>query len=147
MTGDAVKAGEITQDVFVWLIQHPAEFDAERGDLAAFLGGVARKLLQHRERNERRWAPLPERESRDPDDTAGELARAIDIAALRRAITLLPVRYREAVVLCDLENKSYDEAASVAGCAVGTIRSRLHRARRLLARRLLRSGESRRLCV
>src|ERR1700686_2138141 len=50
MTADRVKAAEITQDVFVWLIHHAAEFDPERGGLPAFLGGVARKLLQRRQR-------------------------------------------------------------------------------------------------
>jgi RNA polymerase sigma factor (sigma-70 family) len=55
MTGDRIKAEEVTQDVFVWLIHHPSEFDPERGDLPAFLGGVARKFLLRREHNERRW--------------------------------------------------------------------------------------------
>src|SRR5690242_1404163 len=60
MTGDRMQAAEVTQDVFVWLIHHPGEFDAERGGLAPFLGGVARKLLHRRERDARRWAPLEE---------------------------------------------------------------------------------------
>jgi DNA-directed RNA polymerase specialized sigma24 family protein len=45
MTGDRGKAGELTQDVFVWLIHHAADFDPQRGELGAFLIGVARKLL------------------------------------------------------------------------------------------------------
>lgn len=143
MTGDRIKATEVTQDVFVWLIHHPGEFDPKRGDLAAFLGGVARKLLLRRERNERRWAPLPRFETRDSADAAVDLARAIDTAALRKAIALLPVRYREAVVLCDLESKSYEEAAAQLGCAIGTIRSRLHRARELLVRKLQPRKEAR----
>jgi hypothetical protein len=49
MTGDRVRAGEITQDVFVWLVRHAGEYDPKRGELAAFLGGVARKFL-HRQR-------------------------------------------------------------------------------------------------
>ena len=143
MTGDRIKAGEVTQDVFVWLIHHPGEFDPERGGLAAFLGGVARKLLLRRERNERRWLSLPRLETRDAADAAVDLARAIDTAALRKAIALLPVRYREAVVLCDLESKSYEEAAALLGCAIGTIRSRLHRARELLVRKLQPRKETR----
>jgi RNA polymerase sigma-70 factor (ECF subfamily) len=143
MTGDRVKAGEVTQDVFVWLIHHPAEFDPERGGLPAFLGGVARKLLLRRERNERRWLPLPRFETRDSADAAVDLAHAIDTAALRKAIALLPGRYREAVVLCDLESRSYEEAAALLGCAIGTIRSRLHRARQLLVRKLQPRKETR----
>ena len=134
MTGDRQQAAEVTQDVFVWLIHHPGEFDAERGELAPFLGGVARKLLQRRERDARRWVAF--------DEAAGGYAEtmdpgmAIDAATLRKLIALLPVAYREAVVLCDLESKSYEEAAKLLGCAVGTVRSRLHRARQLLARKL-----------
>ena len=143
MTSDRLKATGVTQDVFVWLIHHPGEFDPERGDLAAFLGGVARKLLLRRERNERRWLSLPRLETRDAADAAVDLARAIDTAALRKAIALLPVRYREAVVLCDLESKSYEEAAALLGCAIGTIRSRLHRARELLVRKLQPRKETR----
>ena len=61
-----------------------------------------------------------------------ELSNGVDVALLRKAITRLPLKYREAIVLCDLEGKSYEEAAVVLECPVGTVRSRLHRARRLL---------------
>ena len=126
----------------MWLIHHPGEFDPERGDLPAFLGGVARKLLHRRQRSERRWLPFPRLEAHDAGSAAVDLARGIDTTALRNAIALLPVRYREAVVLCDLESKTYGEAATSLGCAVGTVRSRLHRARQLLARKLQPRKES-----
>ena len=61
----------------------------------------------------------------------------------RKAIALLPIRYREAIVLCDLESQSYDAAAATLGCAVGTIRSRLHRGRELLARKFQPKKENR----
>jgi RNA polymerase sigma-70 factor (ECF subfamily) len=51
-------------------------------------------------------------------------------------VLALPERYREVVVLCDLEEMSYVEAAEILGCAVGTIRSRLHRGRGLLIEKL-----------
>ena len=73
MTGDRMRAGEITQDVLVWLVRHPGEFDATRGDLAAFLGGVARKFLHHQQRTDRRWTPLEERA--DSGDFAAGLER------------------------------------------------------------------------
>ena len=56
--------------------------------------------------------------------------------ALRRALQEMPVRYREIIVLCDLQELSYVDAADALGCAVGTVRSRLHRGRAQLARRL-----------
>lgn len=140
MTGDRIRAGEIAQDVFVWLVHHPGDFDAERGDLGAFLGGVARKLLLRQQRSERRWLPFdevaaaPEGQNARDDFVSG-LEREQEAAQLRKAIAALPERYREAVVLCDLQARSYDEAAAMLGCATGTVRSRLHRARELLVRK------------
>jgi RNA polymerase sigma-70 factor (ECF subfamily) len=140
MTGDRVRAGEITQDAFVWLVRHPGEFDPKRGDLGAFLGGVARKLMHRQERIDRRWQPLHPG-SADRSDFAAGIERDQEAAELRRAIASLPERYREAVVLCDLEEKSYDEAAAALGCANGTVKSRLHRARALLASKFHRRRE------
>jgi RNA polymerase sigma-70 factor, ECF subfamily len=132
MTGDRIKSAEITQDVFVWLIHHPGGFDPERGELGAFLVGVARKLLKRRLSQEQRWVPI---EDSIPAPTR-ESADDYDVELLRLGIAALPERYREAVALCDLESRSYEEAAAIAECAVGTVRSRLHRARALLARKL-----------
>jgi len=145
MTGDRMRAGEITQDVFVWLVHHPGEFDARRGELGAFLGGVARKFVHREQRREQRWQPLEEAEtaSREADIAEG-LERAQEGAQLRKAIAALPGPYREAVVLCDLEGKSYDQAAAAMSCAVGTVRSRLHRARELLARKFQGKKEGQR---
>lgn len=140
MTADTGRAEELTQEVFVWLIHHPRAFDPTRGELGAFLKGVARKLLQRHRRKERRWMSLDDAILQRPSATefsvpAADLGGATDLSALKKAIFLLPERFREAVVLCDLEGKSYEEAAAFAGCAVGTIRSRLHRARHLLMRK------------
>lgn len=134
MTGDAVKAAEVTQDVFVWLVHHPGDFDPERGGLSGFLVGVARYLLKRRYREERRWAPLDEIVVAP---AAGRNESGHDAERLRQAVAALPLRYREVVALCGLEGKSYEEAAAIVGCAVGTVRSRMHRARALLARKLV----------
>jgi len=135
MTGDRTRALEATQDVFVWLIHHPGDFDPERGGLAAFLSGVARKMLLRQRQDALRWMPLNEAVLGGADPSAGQV-RADDTAALRKAIASLPARYREPVVLCDIEEKTYEEAAALLECATGTVRSRLHRARALLARKL-----------
>jgi len=76
-----------------------------------------------------------------------DLARDETIRALRRAILALPAGYREAVVLCDLHEMSYADAANALGCAVGTVRSRLHRARALLAERMAARAESPSRCL
>jgi len=71
-------------------------------------------------------------------DILGDLINAEALAALRVSLTELPELYRDAVVLCDLEEKSYEEAAHAMKCPVGTVRSRLHRARGLLAAKMKR---------
>jgi RNA polymerase sigma-70 factor, ECF subfamily len=136
MTGDRAKAAEITQDVFVWLIRNPDRFDPARGSLAAFLTGVARRILLRRSQNEHRWVPLEQAGMRvdfGPAEKANVQESRVD--RLRELIAGLPARYREIVVLCDLEGRTYEDAASILDCAVGTVRSRLHRARELLARK------------
>jgi len=148
MTGDRIEAGEITQDVFVWLIHHAEDFDPRRGPLPAFLGGVARKMLHRRQQAGRRWLPL-EAAALEPAgeahlDVVAGIGKRQDLQELRRAIRSLPERYREALVMCELEEKSYQQAAEELGCALGTVRSRLHRARELLVRKLARKKEGQR---
>jgi DNA-directed RNA polymerase specialized sigma24 family protein len=76
-------------------------------------------------------------------DALGDLTRAERIEALRDAVLTLPLQYREAVVLCDLQEMTYADAAAVLGCVIGTVRSRLHRGRALLALKLTaRDGTS-----
>lgn len=140
MTGDSMKATEITQDTFVWLIHHPDDFDPARGNLGAFLIGVARKLLKRRYSEEQRWVPLDESAAGSVNPLTSIDPGEEDVLRLRRAISALPERYRAVVVLCDLEEKTYEQAAEVVECAVGTVRSRLHRARALLARKLMGRG-------
>ena len=58
------------------------------------------------------------------------------IDAVRKAILSLPEHYREVVILCELQEMSYAETAHIMNCAVGTVRSRLHRARAILTEKL-----------
>jgi RNA polymerase sigma-70 factor (ECF subfamily) len=64
------------------------------------------------------------------------LTRNEEINLMQKAVLTLPPHYREVLVLCELQEMSYAEAARVLGCAVGTVRSRLHRARTLLIEKL-----------
>lgn len=132
VSADPAKAAEITQDVFVWLVHHPDHYDPGRGPLGAFLTGVARKLLKNRYREDRRWVELEDSLAARPPEGLYES----DVALVRRVVARLPTRYREVVAACDLEEKTYEEAAAMLECAVGTVRSRLHRARALLAAKL-----------
>jgi RNA polymerase sigma-70 factor, ECF subfamily len=138
MCGSAALAEDITQEVFLVLIRETHAFDPARGSLTGFLYGVARNQLLRRLQRERFYAPL----ETDSDDVApdvgplDELSRSETIQSVRRAVLSLPERYREVVVLCDLEEMSYVETAEVLGCAIGTVRSRLHRGRALLIEKL-----------
>lgn len=131
-SADEGKAAEITQDVFVWLVHHPDHYDPLRGELPSFLIGVARQMLRRRYTDEQRWVELDDQlpaRSREGFEES-------DVTLVRRAVAALPVRYREVVAVCDLQEKTYEEAATLLECAVGTVRSRLHRARLLLAKKL-----------
>jgi len=128
------------------LLGESGGYNPKRGPLASYLYGIARRLVWRH--LERRWlhSPIGE-ESRENGRTPEhlianqeierDLARAEEVRSLRRAVQALPGGYREVVVLCELHELSYAEAARVLGCAVGTVRSRLHRARALLAERLM----------
>ena len=91
-------------------------------------------MLRRRRREDQRWLPL--NESAAGISPPPEIAGAEDAEELWKAIASLPERYRETVILCDMEEMSNEQAAAVLGCAVGTIWSRLHRAHELLQRKL-----------
>lgn len=140
MTGSASSAEEIAQEVFVQLMAANTRFDETRGSLEGWMYGVARNLVRAQRR--KAGSPVPagsiDNEPVFEHDILGGMIDGENLAALRIAVTELPPAYREAVVLCDLEERNYDEAARMMGCPVGTIRSRLHRARGLLAAKLKR---------
>ena len=142
MSGSPATADEVVQETFLDLLRGGLRFDAAKGSLGAFLLGVARhkSLRLGRNRWERDAAAAPLEELASALDLAGELEIGRRNQTLHRAVLELPERYREAVVLCELTELSYEEAAAVIGCPVGTVRSRLHRARHMLLGRLVEKG-------
>ncbi|MDZ4802373.1 MAG: sigma-70 family RNA polymerase sigma factor [Bryobacteraceae bacterium] len=140
MSGRPDLAEEVTQDVFLTLIREPARFDAGRGALSAFLFGITRNfVLRHIERD-RKHVYMDETPEFDPEadgpDLLSELTRGQAVDAVRQAVLTLPATYREAVVLCDLEEMSYADAAEALAVPVGTVRSRLNRGRGMLLEKL-----------
>lgn len=143
MTGSNETAEDIVQEVFLGLMRGASRFDPSRSSLTTYLYGCARNQIRRRLFRDRLFVPL--------EDTAGdlcaaatsaaddELTRQRDVRDMRRAILALPSKYREVVVLCDLQDLSYADAAIALSCAVGTVRSRLHRARQLLTQKIQRS--------
>ena len=144
MTGSAALAEDVVQEVFLAVMREGVRWDPARSSFSTYVYGVARHITRRRMTRERRFVAIddpasPSREPATDDDVSSDLVRRAELTQLRRAIVKLPSRYREAVVLCDLQGLSYAEAASALECAVGTVRSRLHRARRLLSERIHRS--------
>ncbi|MBS1827565.1 MAG: RNA polymerase sigma factor [Acidobacteria bacterium] len=138
MCGNAPAAEEVTQEVFLALLADMSRFDPARGNLLAYLLGAARNLTYRWLRREQPFLPLeieddaPAPGQASPLCPLAELTQKEALDGLRRAIASLPPPYREVVVLCDLEELDYAQAAQTIGCAIGTVRSRLHRARALL---------------
>jgi RNA polymerase sigma-70 factor (ECF subfamily) len=132
----------VTQVVFIAVIRDAHRFEPGRAAVSAWLCGIARNYVRRRLTLDRAMSSLD-------DDDAGEVPAAViadplqdlttaeRIEALRRAVLSLPLRYREAVVLCDLQELSYVDAAQTLGCPIGTVRSRLSRGRSLLTEKML----------
>ncbi|MBL8324748.1 MAG: RNA polymerase sigma factor [Rubrivivax sp.] len=154
LTGNAAWAADATQEAFVALAQRPQGFDPQRGALGAYLAGVARHALAARWRELKREMPLEpaqaEAEGDGTETSAGSpgpgagawegaagpealLVRRQEITALWAALAALPPMFREAVVLVDLQERPYAEAAQIAGVELNTLRTRLHRGRVRLA--------------
>ena len=144
MSGSSSVAEDVTQETFIVLIRSVERYDPERGSVAAYLYGIARNYVFRRLEQDRAFVPLADStdEGLTPamliaeGDPLGDLTRSEMIQSLRDSVLALPAHYREVIVLCELHEMSYIEAANVVGCAVGTVRSRLHRARALLVEKL-----------
>ena len=146
MSGSEAVAEDVVQETFMVLMRDASNFDPARGSLAAYLYGIARNHVLRafdRERPLVRFDDETE-EGRDTPhenlitrpDPLGDMTRAETVEQLRQAVLALPTHYREVVVLCELHEMSYVEAAGALDCAVGTVRSRLHRARAMLAEKM-----------
>ena len=158
MTGRPEAAADVVQETFLTLIRQAGKFDEEKGAPGAFLYGIARNHVRKLQEKETRYVALGDetgdgsighgaganhngnaRYPAKPADTETVLEgleRAETIQRLRDAVLTLPEHYREPITLCDLEGKSYAEASTLLACPVGTVRSRLNRARSILLEKL-----------
>lgn len=141
MCGSVTLAEDIVHEAFLAVIDSASRYRAGQTTARLWLLGIARNHVR-RARASRPMLDLHDEEANGANaltvhvDPVGDIERQRHLDALRRAVVALPVRYREAVVLCDLQELSYADAAVALRCAIGTVRSRLHRGRALLARRL-----------
>jgi RNA polymerase sigma-70 factor (ECF subfamily) len=146
LSGSPSIAEDVTQEVFLALMDGCAGFDPALGSFSSYVYGIARNHLLRRMNRERIYIPIEDGTDEEAQgchpnwsmqrDPLGQLTRQEKIDSLYRAIETLPLHYREIIVLCELQEMSYAEAARVIGCPEGTIRSRLHRARTLLWEKL-----------
>ncbi|MDX2268985.1 MAG: RNA polymerase sigma factor [Bryobacter sp.] len=150
MSGDPEAAADALQETFVALLREPGQFDPHKGSLEAFLYGILRnRLREWRRKKAGGEVPWEEEEQSElGQETLLEgLSRKSRNEAVRAAILALPEHYREVVTLVELEEMTYEESAAVLGLPVGTVRSRLSRARGHLEKSLrelsLREGSAR----
>jgi RNA polymerase sigma-70 factor (ECF subfamily) len=142
LTGSAAHAADITQDVFVELLSASSGYDAARGSLAAYLCGIARfrayRAIDTRMQTVDDFDALVEaRAEHDaPALPSDRLERSRALKTLYDAIRKLPPIFRDVLILVELQQMSYADTAAVAGIEVGTVRSRLSRAKAKLAQSL-----------
>jgi RNA polymerase sigma-70 factor (ECF subfamily) len=139
MCGEAA-ADDVVQETFMTLLR-TNRFDPARGTLLAYLLGIARHHILKSLAIGQFELPLDDGPTSEAVATTGPTAfdavsRAETVETVRAAIRSLPLVYREVVVICELEELDYASAAAIVECPVGTVRSRLHRARAVLASKL-----------
>ncbi len=137
---DRSIAEEVTQDVFLVLLKQTDRFDPSRAALSTWLCGIARRLLWKQLEVRQRHLSLESEEWQETesleDDPDIVLSRKEAVTAIRQGLEELPLAFREVIVLCELEEMRYEDVALVLGVPVGTVRSRLHRAKSRLAQLL-----------
>ena len=160
MSGRPEAAADVVQETFLTLIRNARKFDEEKGAPASFLYGIARNHVRKLYEKEARYVPFVEESGNGhapngnggpghsngngrhamslghPETVLEGLERGEIVELLHQAVLTLPDHYREPVTLCDLEGRSYTEAAALLECPVGTVRSRLNRARSMLLEKL-----------
>lgn len=133
LTGNTHDARDLVQDSLIRIRRGLETYTP--GSLEGWLTRIVTNVFLDdvRRRKRRPTASLPENPDLvvPPSQAADEASRALS-ADLERALNDLPEEFRVPVVLCDVADRSYDEIAAALGIPVGTVRSRIHRGRRLL---------------
>ncbi len=143
MLGSAPLAEDVTQECFLSILRRPEAFRAERASLRTYLCAIARHLAlkQLRKRGQETLVDDPPEAGDGAWAAAGadplrRVVEAEEAEAVRTAVLALPPLQREAVVLFEYQEMSLADVAAVCDTDVGTVKSRLHRARERLRRAL-----------
>lgn len=140
MTQDVAEAEDVTQEVFVLLFRKIGGFRGEANFTTWLHRLTVNQVLMRFRKNRSRREDALEDEDLQPHETvrpaSPKASQLIDRVALESALAKLPPGYRAAFVLHDIEGYEHEEVARILGCAVGTSKSQLHKARTKL-RKLL----------
>jgi RNA polymerase sigma-70 factor (ECF subfamily) len=155
LTGNATDAEDVTQDAYVRAWHNFDSYDSSRSFEGWLFRIITNRVIDLRRRQKR--VPMysldtPVQGDEDGQPLAHEFAAPdsdpeqivigpIMEERLQEALAALPDDYRTAILLCDVEQRSYQEIADTMHCAIGTVRSRIHRARVML-RKHMESGVS-----
>jgi RNA polymerase sigma-70 factor (ECF subfamily) len=131
LTRDASMAEDVVQEAFLRAFRGFGGFRGE--DARAWLFAIVRNCVFSSGRGPRTTDIESEQLADEADTPEDALVRASEIQAVRGAIAALPEPFRETLVLRELEELSYRDVAAVTGAPIGTVMSRLARARRMLA--------------
>ncbi len=142
--GAPATAADVTQDAFVFFLTQTQQYDPARGTLGAWLCGVARNMARKAagfrelptDPAELADDALPRESQIERDTPETRLLRSEQAEQVRRALAAIAPHYRDVLILCELSDLSYAEAAQVCNIDIGTVRSRLSRGRAQLAQRL-----------
>jgi RNA polymerase sigma factor (sigma-70 family) len=133
---DAVSAEDVVQECFVALLEHPARFDPAQASLRGFLLAIARNKCRSRWRALAPEVALEDKTIGYDPEVLEHMASDETNAILNAAVAGLPPLQREAIFLAEYEDLGLEEAAKVAGVAVGAFKARLYRGRERLKREL-----------
>jgi RNA polymerase sigma-70 factor (ECF subfamily) len=133
----------LTQEIFVKVYQNLHRYSVGDGAFPAWLSTVARHqaIDRYRRRREERLQEDPEVLALLPasgDSPSRAVERAETVRLVHTGLRALPRDLREVLMLCELQEASYEEAARLLNVPLGTVKSRLNRGRLELAKRLLR---------
>ncbi|QDX24664.1 sigma-70 family RNA polymerase sigma factor [Sphingomonas suaedae] len=138
VTGDADGAAELTQDVWLRVVRGIGRIE-DTSRFRSWLFGIAHRAFADQLRRKYRAAmPLPA----EDDVDAGESEAAFDVEAVERGLARLAPVEREILTLFYLEELAIDEVATALSIPTGTVKSRLHRARKQLRRALESHGDT-----
>ena len=150
LTGNTADAEDVTQDAFLRAWDNFDSYDANRSFEGWLFRIITNRVIDMRRRQKRvpmysldnpiygddDGQPLAHEFAAPDSDPMNLVIDPVMEEKLQSALEALPGDYRQAIMLCDVEQRSYQEIADMMHCAIGTVRSRIHRARVMLRKNM-----------